>query len=474
DLYVNVHTTVHPSGEIRGQISWMAELIIPALLSGVEEVPPVSTDAVGLGAFRFSQNLTSLQYEIKAIGLSGPITGCHIHQAAAGADGPVIADLGTGPFVTGTITDPLEILTILLAIANGEAYVNIHTDANPGGEIRAQLGFDAFNNGGGILNGDQENPPVTTSANGYGYAALQFPNLDTLYYAVVFEGITPTNAHIHRAPAGMNGPIVTPLTPSGIPDTYLGFVPLNDLNLTAFLKDELYFNIHSSSFPGGEIRGQITNNLMKSFAFDMCSDQVVPAKTLPAYGAAYAAVNKANTEMEYGLMVEQFNGDAVTTQVREGSVGMNGALLLSLENPIPYAANVITLPPGVGGKIDIDRAYVSIHTAANPSGEVRGQVRRGLSCKINVGTGETAIREIRLKQNLVSGLLELEADSDEDAEVQIRVTNASGQQTKSWNRSFFAGTTPVQLEVDDLVSGLYFLQVQEKNQAVKSFKFVKP
>ena len=57
--------------------------------------------------------------------------------------------------------------------------------------------------------------------------------------------------------------------------------------LTAFFfKDELYFNIHTAVNPGGEIRGQIETNLLKSFAFDLAGDQNFLQKP-PAYGAAY-------------------------------------------------------------------------------------------------------------------------------------------------------------------------------------------
>src|SRR5258708_2729971 len=49
------------------------------------------------------------------------------------------------------------------AVLGGQTYVNVHTMANPGGEVRGHIGPATIN---GVLSGGQELPPVTTVASG--------------------------------------------------------------------------------------------------------------------------------------------------------------------------------------------------------------------------------------------------------------------------------------------------------------------
>ncbi|MBK9722491.1 MAG: CHRD domain-containing protein [Saprospiraceae bacterium] len=473
ELYVNVHTSVFPNGEIRGQLNWKAELIFPAILAGNNEVPPVTTNGLGVGTFRFSQNLTRLQYEILPTGLSGPATAAHIHQGPTGANGPVIADLNAGPFIAGTIEDPIIVEDVLFSIFFTGAYVNIHTAANPGGEIRGQLVYEALVNGSGIMNGDQETPPVTTSARGYGYASLQYPNLDTIFYVVHFEGVAATAAHIHLGPAGKSGPVLTALTQSNTPNLYFGRARVSPDNVTAFLKDELYFNIHSSANPGGEIRGQIQSNIMKSFAFDLCGDQEIPVKNVNAYGAAYVAINKANTELDYGMLVNDLNGDATSAHIHDGAFGVNGPVAVVLDLPNTFATNVIPITGGIVAKLEKDGAYFNVHTPANPAGEVRGQIRRVLSCIINTGNQESAIREITLSNTITNHSLNLEADLDKNINAKIYVTDISGKHIMHWTTNFNSGINKQSYNVEKLSSGFYLLNIIEENNSIKSLKFVK-
>jgi hypothetical protein len=70
--------------------------------------------------------------------------------------------------------------------------------------------------------------------------------------------MTPTVAHIHEAPAGKSGPIIIPLVQTA-GDTWS--VPagakLTDAQFESYKAGNLYFNVHSAAYKGGEIRGQI-------------------------------------------------------------------------------------------------------------------------------------------------------------------------------------------------------------------------
>jgi len=107
-------------------------------MSGANEVPPVTTSAAGTGTVTINPTDKSVSAKITLTGMTA--TAAHIHMAAAGANGPVIV-----PF-TKTADNVFEAapgakLTDAQydALKAGNLYVNAHSAANPGGEVRAQL-----------------------------------------------------------------------------------------------------------------------------------------------------------------------------------------------------------------------------------------------------------------------------------------------------------------------------------------------
>jgi hypothetical protein len=123
-------------------------------LSGDNEVPAVETKATGQVKLQLSKDGTELYYKLIVANIED-VTASHIHFAPSGVNGPVVAFLFRGPapnpngvLAEGVITDSDVINVPALAgslnalveaINAGNAYVNVHTSANPGGEIRGQI-----------------------------------------------------------------------------------------------------------------------------------------------------------------------------------------------------------------------------------------------------------------------------------------------------------------------------------------------
>ena len=111
-----------------------------------------------------------------------------------------------------------------------------------------------------IMDGLQETPP--NASPGTGFAELSF-DTDTSILTITsgsFSGLTApsNNAHIHIAPPGVPGPVVFGIThPFATGGPISGSGMLNAAQITALLAGELYINIHTANFPGGEIRGAI-------------------------------------------------------------------------------------------------------------------------------------------------------------------------------------------------------------------------
>jgi hypothetical protein len=105
-------------------------------LSGSHEVPPVTTSASATGNFKVGTD-KSVSGSITTVGIDA--TAAHIHMGAAGTNGPVIIPL-TKYQKTFSVPAGAKLTDEQYAAYKaGKLYVNVHSDAHKGGEIRAQL-----------------------------------------------------------------------------------------------------------------------------------------------------------------------------------------------------------------------------------------------------------------------------------------------------------------------------------------------
>jgi hypothetical protein len=115
----------------------MASDSLSLRLTGAEEVPPVSTSASGSGTIRVTDD-RDVSGSFKTQG--GAFTAAHIHEAAAGVNGPVIIPLqkkGEDEWVVPSGAKLTE--SQYASYKQGRLYVNFHSAQHKGGEIRAQI-----------------------------------------------------------------------------------------------------------------------------------------------------------------------------------------------------------------------------------------------------------------------------------------------------------------------------------------------
>jgi hypothetical protein len=131
-------------------------VIYTATLSAANEIrtPPVNSTATGLATFSLRSN-DSLDFVVTVTGLTGPATLSHIHVGSGTQNGAVVNGFTINSGVsTGTVTSGTIVLSKLVAgtpagqisgdslrvlINNGNGYVNVHTSAYQGGEVRGQI-----------------------------------------------------------------------------------------------------------------------------------------------------------------------------------------------------------------------------------------------------------------------------------------------------------------------------------------------
>ncbi|MEJ2672831.1 MAG: CHRD domain-containing protein [Deltaproteobacteria bacterium] len=131
-----------------------------AQLSGAQEVPPVKSKATGQAEFHLTQDGKALHYKITVTDLDN-VTMAHIHLGKPGKNGPIAVwlypvtgpppalkpgkftgILAKGAFTAKSLAGPLKgkpLKSLIEAMKNSRAYVNIHTTAHPEGELRGKI-----------------------------------------------------------------------------------------------------------------------------------------------------------------------------------------------------------------------------------------------------------------------------------------------------------------------------------------------
>jgi hypothetical protein len=139
---------------------------LEARLRGFQEVPAVSSTGRGSFDLRINRDETAVRWELSYAALEGNVLQAHIHFGQLDVNGGIsvflCSNLGNGPAgtqlcppapatVSGTFMAadvigpagqgiaPGELAELIRAIRAGKAYANVHSDRNPGGEIRGQI-----------------------------------------------------------------------------------------------------------------------------------------------------------------------------------------------------------------------------------------------------------------------------------------------------------------------------------------------
>jgi hypothetical protein len=124
--------------------SQAAPMAFKVTLNGAQETPPVDTKATGVADITYDPSTMVVTWNVTCTGLSGPATMAHFHgPAKAGVAAPPTVWLtpkGSSSPVEGAIKGQATLTADQAAqFTAGDWYINVHTAANPKGEIRGQI-----------------------------------------------------------------------------------------------------------------------------------------------------------------------------------------------------------------------------------------------------------------------------------------------------------------------------------------------
>ena len=237
------------------------------------------------------------------------------------------------------------------ALLRGDLNVVLNTAANPNGEVRGQVRSLARDGYTIALNGAQEKPNATTSA-GYGVGIVSIDRDQTnAHFMSVWGGLTgpATMGHFHTGLFTQAGPVVFNLVPffdnTTAPAAVYGFwkddntgQPFTLRRSLQFRRDSMYMNLHTTAFPGGEIRGQVyrgARNLQRILATQPAAVLAETFGTAPnPFSSALTLSFEARATGPGQLRITDLLGRAVAAQPVAVRLGAN-ALPLALPGIAP-------------------------------------------------------------------------------------------------------------------------------------------
>jgi len=447
NYYVNIRTTTNAGGFMRGQLQ-ASRLLLRPILSPAFEVPAIPLDAEGAalvdikvsrdpatGAVTSGTVIFEVDYRFPG---AVTITGLHLHNAAAGVNGPIVIDSTINATdraivnvtrghifriaeIDSSNTAGLTALTGLMADPS-QFYINMHTTANPGGVIRGQLTkavYVFFN-----LMTQAEEVPLSGSsgtANSMTYVRLDRDSTGNVVGGAISFNVNynsntgatnVTGLHIHNAKIGTNGSVVLNSGVTSLPIGAGGGSISRLVDVTGATLDflrglienpELYYiNIHTTEFPGGIIRSQMAKETYHFKANMRTANEVPPVTGVDtaATGWITARISRdANGVINSGTVTFDANftntGPITFTGFHihhPGVAGVNASVVINtgLSGAAPFDSpsgngnitRVVDVPStntaGLAALAALisapDTAYVNLHTTQFPGGVVRSQM----------------------------------------------------------------------------------------------------
>lgn len=471
DIYISIHSSTFPGGEIRGQVKKIRGYGFPLGLMSDLMVPPVLTQAKATGYVVLNNNGTSIDYKFTVTGLSSNVTTLWFNIAPLGEVGPSVYSVNVqGNTISGSWTGFAD--SIIVHMIRNRFYLSLSTAGYPQGELRGNL----FRHGELMfrvsLDGAQVSPPVTTTGTGTGWAVIS-SNFSKVFYDFTFAKLSSpvSSVYFYNGDEGTNGDSLIALSVEGnkATGTWNFF---NDNLMIMILKKKIYVSVNTQSFPDGEIRGQLDLVRGIGFTSQLSGMGEIPANSSTAKGTGWLIYNSFDTDTDTAFY--QFTMAGLSSQFTGaffhlGSYNTNGP---SIE-PMPFIDSTLSYAwhitdPSILSSLMRGNIYADIHSVDYIDGEIRGQVYFS-----NVQSGNTVdIKDknpdvplgYELKQNYPNPFnpsTRIKYSIPVEEFVRIKVYNSLGEETAVLvNQVLKSGSYETEWNASRFASGIYFLRFE--------------
>lgn len=349
-------------------------------LSGDQEVPPVDTIASGSAELEIDLESGDISGTLQVTDMEA--TAAHIHDAHAGTNGPVIVPLEQDAMDPTRFTVPANAALTTAQIDTllaGGLYLNAHSDAYPGGEVRGQILPEAFSLVFADLSGRQLVPPQDTGIQGRAAVTLDASNAAMATVHLTLFGLgAATSVDLHEGYAGTTGPLLAELMQSTTDPNhwFSAAVELDEAELEALLAGRLYLNVANAAFPDGLIRGQFLPAGIVLLVDALSGRQEVPPVDTAAEGVSALTLDLDSLEFQIHVNTSDFD-DANAAHIHDAFAGTNGPVEVPLQQDAQDFAHWSAsgeLEAELLDKLLAGALYVNVHSPEHPGGEIRAQL----------------------------------------------------------------------------------------------------
>lgn len=351
-------------------------------LSGAQEVPPVTTNATGTGVVIIDPNTLAMKATIVTAGITG--NAAHIHIAPPGVAGPIVFPLAETSTGSGIWTTQATLTANQLAdLRAGNYYFNVHSTANPNGEIRGQIvqstntgtagtgtattgttgtattGTGATQPGlGTSITGTGTQPGLGTSTTGTGAQ----PGLGTSITGTGTTG-TATTSGSDTIGTGTTGTGTTGMTgTTGTATTGTTGTATGDTGT-------------STTSGAGTSSTAVSATARTTFINVLRGSDQVPATTSSAVAIAVAIFDPVAKTLTSAITTMGITG--TEAHIHQALPGLSGPIIFPLTETATgsgiWTTNAALTDEGVSSVVS-GFFYFDIHSAAFPNGEVRAQL----------------------------------------------------------------------------------------------------
>lgn len=353
-------------------------------LQGSQETPPNTEKGSGVVIVKYDMGTKALELFGDYAGLTTAINGSHIHIGKPGVAGPIAVPL----LNTGDTTGTLSVAATLTqgqedSLIAGNMYANVHTAAHGAGELRAQLTLTNENTTflSGKLQGAQATPPNASKATGSVYAIIDMVT-DSMFVTGNYTGLTTASndAHVHLEAPGAPGSIMFPVYHSFATAGALHAVTAVSkvTDALAISQGNTYVNVHTSTYPNGEIRGQLLNSTgMRYFAGNMAGVNEVPPNSSAARGTVIVVYNTGTNELRLAGDYQNLSAVVTVAHIHVAAPGVVGPPVIQLATSGDSTGTLVvvdTLTDAQETDLLAGNMYVNVHSGTYTEGEIRAQL----------------------------------------------------------------------------------------------------
>lgn len=225
--------------------------------------------------------------------------------------------------------------------------------------------------------------PTPTGRTETGLLTMQLYGNNLLKYSFRVENLASgdqlTMAHFHTGDPVTNGPIILAFP------AFTGTSATGEMTIRQSLADSLkksendiYFNVHSTQFAGGLVRGTVNSDIIVAADVAMSGINEVPPVPTLATGRALIRLTVDRKLYSKVTVSDVPTGDALTAaHIHRGAAGVNGGILVGLcASAADFGISKMTqVDEATANALKSEALYVNAHSTAFPAGIIRGQIR---------------------------------------------------------------------------------------------------